>query len=248
MSASYDHRVHTLHERFDRERAAYRLRMLAATVVSLLLVLAAVRLPVSQAPARLGWQFPRDDDRMIQLEEVREEPKPTEASGAPITFFANPEAEEKPEGRDLAGEQETLPEEEKGPPLPDVPLERMVLTFAEEMPTIRGGLGAYYINIQYPRAAIEAGIQGRLVLEFVVEPDGRPTDIRVVKSLHPLCDSAAVRALRRTRFMPGRQNGEVVPVRMRLPVSFRLIDGSRTDSTATDTSGGEPDTTRSTRF
>ena len=68
---------------------------------------------------------------------------------------------------------------------------------------------------------IDQGIEGRLVLAFVVEPTGRPSDIEVLHSLHPLCDSAAVDALRKTRFIPGKQNGRVVRVRMRLPVRFR---------------------------
>jgi periplasmic protein TonB len=99
-----------------------------------------------------------------------------------------------------------------------------VLNFAEEQPQLIGGLAGYYLNIEYPEEAREAGIQGRLLLSFVVERDGRTTDIRVEQSLHPLCDSAAVVALRRSRFVAGRQNGESVRVRMRLPVRFMLLD------------------------
>ena len=234
MIGRLEHRSLSLPERFERRRESYRMRILASTAASLLVVLAAVRLPMSQSPVKVGWEFPRDE-RTIQLEDLQEERKPEPASGVPITFFAHPEPVERTEGVDRNVAEEASPEEH-APPLPDVPMERMVLAFAEKMPTIQGGLGAYYINIEYPQAAIAAGIQGRLILDFIVEPDGRPTSVKVLKSLHPLCDSAAVRALRKTRFMPGRQNGEAVPVRMRLPVSFRLIDLSGSDSTATDTS------------
>ncbi|WP_457653401.1 energy transducer TonB [Rhodocaloribacter sp.] len=238
----------SLPERFARRREVYRVRILASMAASLLVVLAAVRLPVPQSPVKVGWVLPSEDERTIQLEDVREEAKPEQASGVPITFFADPETVERTEGVDRDAVEEAPPEEH-APPLPDVPMERMVLAFAEKMPTIQGGLGAYYINIEYPQAAIAAGIQGRLILDFVVEPDGRPTSIKVLKPLHPLCDSAAVRALRKTRFMPGRQNGEVVPVRMRLPVSFRLIDQSALDSTATatDSVGAVPDSSRAAR-
>jgi protein TonB len=98
-----------------------------------------------------------------------------------------------------------------------------VLEFSEQMPEIEGGVGAYYLNIRYPKAAIEAGVHGRLILSFVVERDGRPSQIEVLQSLHPLCDSSAVRALRQTRFVPGHQNGEPVRVRMRLPVHFKIV-------------------------
>ena len=70
-----------------------------------------------------------------------------------------------------------------------------------------------------------------VVLAFVVELDGSLSELEVLQSLHPLCDSAAVNALRKTRFIPGRQNGRVVRVRMRLPVRFRLVDPEPTDST-----------------
>ena len=104
------------------------------------------------------------------------------------------------------------------------------LDIAEHMPNIEGGIGAYYINIAYPEEAKILGIQGRLVLHFVVETDGTTSRIRVHKPLHPLCDSAAVQALRRTIFIPGKQNGSPVRVRMSLPVSFQLIDLPATDS------------------
>ncbi len=241
-----EHRPLSLPERFERRREGYRVRILASMAVSLLVVLAAVRLPMPQSPIKVGWDFPRDE-RTIQLKDLQEARKPEPASGVPITFFADPEPEERTEGVDRGAVEEAP--EERAPALPDVPLERMVLAFAEKMPTIQGGLGAYYINIEYPQAAIAAGIQGRLILDFIVEPDGRPTSIKVLKPLHPLCDSAAVRALRKTRFMPGRQNGEVVPVRMRLPVSFRLIDQAALDSTAaaTDSAGAVLDSSRVAR-
>ena len=99
-----------------------------------------------------------------------------------------------------------------------------VLNFVEHMPAISGGIGAYYIQIDYPEEAIMQGIEGLLVLTFTVNTDGSTSDVRVTQPLHPLCDSAAVRALRRTAFIPGQQDGRLVRVRMRLPVRFQLIN------------------------
>ncbi len=103
-------------------------------------------------------------------------------------------------------------------------VKEQVLEFAEKAPTIVGGLGSYYVNIEYPEEAIRDNIQGRLILRFVVSPTGRAHSVEVVQSLHPLCDSAAVRAVRLTTFAPGEQNGEPVSVRMSLPVTFRIVD------------------------
>ena len=104
-----------------------------------------------------------------------------------------------------------------------------ILEYAEIMPEIPGGIGAYYILIEYPEEAISRGIEGRLSLIFTVNRDGTTSDVLVERSLHALLDSAAVQALRRTRFIPGRHQGETARVRMRLPVRFQLIKPS--DST-----------------
>ena len=104
-----------------------------------------------------------------------------------------------------------------------------VLEYAEIMPEIPGGLGAYYILIEYPEEAISQGLEGSLSLIFTVNQDGTTSDILIERPLHALLDSAAVQALRRTRFIPGRHQGETARVRMRLPVRFQLIEPS--DST-----------------
>lgn len=98
-----------------------------------------------------------------------------------------------------------------------------ILEYAEIMPEIPGGIGAYYILIEYPEEAISRGLEGSLSLIFTVNQDGTTSEIQVERSLHALLDSAAVQALRRTRFIPGRHHGETARVRMRLPVRFQLI-------------------------
>ncbi len=99
-----------------------------------------------------------------------------------------------------------------------------ILEYAEIMPEIPGGIGAYYILIEYPEEAISQGLEGSLSLIFTVNQDGTTSNILVERSLHALLDSAAVQALRRTRFIPGRHQGETARVRMRLPVRFQLIE------------------------
>lgn len=215
------------------QHGAYRLRMLLAVAVALGLVVAVVRLPLHPEPMSVGWRAGSWSEPIF-LSEVAEQPdEPADEERAPITQFGLQENEPPTdEGRD----DDAADAADEEPPRRRAelqPLEgRQVLEFAEVSPRIEGGLGAYYINIQYPKAAQAAGIQGRLVLQFVVQPSGIPSDITVLQSLHPLCDSAAVQALRGTRFVPGRQNGEKVAVRMRLPVRFTLLN-VQADSNAT---------------
>ena len=212
-------------------------------VASLLLVAVAFNLPIDIPPDPIGWQLrPPIHDPMLQLVDI--DPKPPEdGAGIPVTTFGVNE-EEIEVGEDESTNEEE-PEQETEPlpsPATPPPLEKLkvrpALDFADTMPDIAGGMGAYYIHIEYPQQAIDDGIEGRMVLAFVVETDGMPSEIEVLQSLHPLCDSSAVRALRKTRFIPGRQNGRVVRVRMRLPVRFRLVDPEQTDSTTVTQSTG----------
>ena len=217
---------------------SYPVRMMVSLATSLLVIALCFHLPLDVPPDRIGWQIaPHVQQPMLELIDIKEKP-PDEGAGVPITEFgANEEEIEVGEDETIAEEEAESEPEELPSPVVAPPLEKLearpVLDFAEQMPDIDGGMGAYYIHIDYPEEAIDKGIEGRLVLAFVVEPNGRPTEIEVLRPLHPLCDSAAVDALRKTRFIPGKQNGRVVRVRMRLPVRFRLVDPDAADSTAT---------------
>jgi protein TonB len=214
---------------------SYSVRMMLSLAASLLLIALCFHLPLKVQPDRIGWQPASHlHEPMLELVDVREQ-RSDEGSGVPITVFSANE-EDIDAGDDEEAEEEREAEVEALPTPSALPIleklkVRPALDYAEQMPDIAGGMGAYYIHINYPDAAIEQGIEGRMVLAFVVEPDGSPTEIEVFQSLHPLCDSAAVDALRKTRFIPGRQNGRIVRVRMRLPVRFQLISAEPADST-----------------
>nr|MBP7472978.1 energy transducer TonB [Prevotella sp.] len=102
-----------------------------------------------------------------------------------------------------------------------------VFDVVEQMPSFPGGNGALmsYLasNIKYPVVAQENGVQGRVVVSFVVERDGSITDVNVVKSVDPSLDREAQRVVRSMpRWNPGKQNGSAVRVKYNVPVSFRL--------------------------
>ena len=78
-------------------------------------------------------------------------------------------------------------------------------------------------NIKYPEIAAKNGVQGRVVVQFVVEKDGSLTDIYAVKRVDPSLDKEAERVVRSMpRWSPGRQNGSPVRVKYTLPVTFKL--------------------------
>lgn len=97
----------------------------------------------------------------------------------------------------------------------------------EVMPQFPGGnveLMRYLsANIKYPTIAAENGIEGRVVLKFVVGKDGGISNIQVVRALDPSCDKEAVRVVKgMPKWIPGMQNGHPVAVYFTLPVLFKL--------------------------
>lgn len=99
-----------------------------------------------------------------------------------------------------------------------------VYQVVEEMPKIVGGLPAVYKNIKYPKTAIKAGVQGRVFLKFVVNEEGNVEDPQVLKDIGAGCGEAAIEAIKKVKFTPGRHNGKIVKVQYSLPVKFQLKD------------------------
>ncbi len=112
-------------------------------------------------------------------------------------------------------------------PKPSAEIENKVFDVVEQMPSFPGGTSALmsYLNsnVKYPVVAQENGVQGRVVISFVVEKDGSITDVQVVKSVDPSLDREASRVVRSMpRWNPGKQNGQAVRVKYDVPVSFKL--------------------------
>ena len=78
------------------------------------------------------------------------------------------------------------------------------------------------VKPQYTRKAMDERVQGTVWLGCVVATNGRPTDITVTKALHPDLDEAAVDALEQWQFKPGSKDGEPVPVRITVELTFTL--------------------------
>ena len=109
-------------------------------------------------------------------------------------------------------------------PKPEV---EKVFEVVEQMPSFPGGDKALleYLsnNIKYPVVAQENGVQGRVVVSFVVEKDGSITDVKVVRSVDPSLDKETARVVKSMpRWIPGKQNGSAVRVKYNVPVSFKL--------------------------
>ena len=80
-----------------------------------------------------------------------------------------------------------------------------------------------YQYLRYPQEAIRNGIQGRVMVEFIINKDGKVSDAKVVKSVSPELDEEALRVVMASpKWKPGKVKGEKVRVSMSIPVEFRL--------------------------
>lgn len=86
----------------------------------------------------------------------------------------------------------------------------------------------------YTAEAMRMRIEGRVVLETVIGTDGRPTAIKVIKSLHPSLDGKAIAALELWRFMPAQKDGKAVAIRSEVEMTFALGDRRIYDKSSAD--------------
>ena len=105
--------------------------------------------------------------------------------------------------------------------------EKPPMLFVEEMPEFPGGMDSLYAflarEIQYPPIAKDNGITGTVLVEFVVEEDGRVTNAKVKVPLFPECDKEAVRGvMSMPKWKPGKNMGKPVRCYYQVPVTFRL--------------------------
>lgn len=108
-----------------------------------------------------------------------------------------------------------------------VVVEAEILSSVEVMPQFPGGEEEMmrYIasNLRYPTMAMEMGVEGRVVVRFVVNKNGEVSSVEVIRSLDPACDKEAMRVIKSMpKWIPGRQGGRAVSVYYNIPIVYKL--------------------------
>lgn len=107
---------------------------------------------------------------------------------------------------------------------PSIAASASPVRWVEQMPTFDGSLEDYLQkNLRYPEMARESGVQGKVILEFIVNEEGEVSAIKLERGIGGGCDEEAIRVVKNMpRWHPGKQNGRAVNVLMTLPVVFSL--------------------------
>jgi protein TonB len=98
------------------------------------------------------------------------------------------------------------------------------VTWAEEMPEFNGDLNAFLQKqLQYPDKARDAGVDGKVNVQFIVNEDGSVSNTKIIRGIGAGCDEEAIRIINSMpKWKPGKQNGKAVKVYFTLPIRFVL--------------------------
>lgn len=160
----------------------------------------------------------KKDEEVSDEDEIKSQEELTESK---VTIsIADVKGNDEEHGQDIADFKEAIK--------PVVEEDNKVWEIVEQKPQFPGGEAALmkYIrdNMQYPSIAQENGIQGKVVVRFVVSKDGSVRDVTVMRGVDSSLDKEAIRVVKSLpNFIPGKQNGHAVNVYYILPVSFRLM-------------------------
>jgi TonB family protein len=105
-----------------------------------------------------------------------------------------------------------------------------IFDVVEDSPSFPGGMEAWNEflanNLKYPEQARKMGIEGTVYLVFEIRKDGSVENIEILRGIGAGCDEEAIRIVKESpNWIPGKQRGHVVNVRMRVPIKFQLSEG-----------------------
>jgi protein TonB len=208
---------------------------LIGLVVALLLVLSALELVGSKEKTEVMFASNlqlEDEDKIIQTEQPPKElpPPPLRQMSQTIIeivkddikvddIIVNAESNEKLRAEEIIYEIKDTKEEEVN--------ETVIFKVVEELPEFPGGDEARQQflkdNLVYPRIARETGLDGRVTIGFIVEPDGRLTNFTVLRGKAPSLDEEALRVAKlMPKWKAGKQRGKAVRVQYQMPITFTL--------------------------
>jgi len=206
----------------DIKRKWQKIFEISLAVALLLLIVAFKYFPNFQ-PKKMGVEVVQE---LVNVEDIVN----TEQKTAPPPPPKPPIPIESPTDEDLDDveiddTELDVEEEVAAPPPPQEEEEEVQLDFfmaVEEMPAPIGGIAAIQKRIIYPEIAKRAGVQGRVYIKAFVDETGTVKKAEVIKGIGAGCDEAAIAAVMKTKFKPGKQRGKPVRVQVSIPILFKL--------------------------
>lgn len=158
------------------------------------------------------------------IQQTKQENRPPPPPKPPIPIEAP--SDDVLEDIEIGDTEIDFEEELEAPPPPKeekkVEEEPTYFVAVEEMPEPIGGIKAIQEKIVYPEIAKRAGVEGKVYILAFVDESGNVTKANILKGIGAGCDEAALNAVLKTKFKPGKQRGKPVNVQVSIPVIFKL--------------------------
>lgn len=203
-------------------RMYYTLLLEVGLIVALLIFITAAKINLTTKKQDIDLTMEQEVVEMEEVERTKQEERPPPPP-RPQVPVAVPN-DEIIEDQEINLDAELKFDEPLDMPAPPEKEEEKEDFFVvvENMPELIGGMAALQKNIRYPEMARKAGIEGRVIVQFIVNEQGEVENPKVIRGIGGGCDEEALRAVQNVKFKPGRQRGKPVRVQYSLPVIFKL--------------------------
>jgi periplasmic protein TonB len=204
-------------------RRSYKKIFELSLIISLAILIVAFKFfpHIHEKPA--VTEGPQELFKVEDVQQTKQENRPPPPPKPPIPIEAP--SEDVLEDIEIGSTDLNVNEQVAAPPPPKVEKkeeEPQYFVAVEEMPEPIGGIQAIQSKIVYPEIAKRAGIEGKVYVLAFVDETGTVTKAEIIKGLGAGLDEAALKAVKETKFKPGKQRGKPVKVQVSIPIVFKL--------------------------
>lgn len=206
--------------------AKYKRVFEISLIVALALLIVAFKFFPDLKGQDVKIEGPQELFQVEDIQQTKQENRPPPPPKPPIPIEAP--SSDVLEDIEIGDTEIDINEEMDAPPPPPkedkkiVEEEPVYFVAVEEMPEPIGGIGEIQKKIIYPEIAKRAGVEGKVYVLAFVDESGAVTDAKIIKGIGAGCDEAALDAVKKTKFKPGKQRGKPVKVQVSIPVVFKL--------------------------
>ncbi|MCW8810898.1 MAG: energy transducer TonB [Ignavibacteriaceae bacterium] len=205
-------------------RAKYKKTFEISLIIALALMIVAFKFFPTFEQKEVKLEGPQELFTVEDIQQTKQENRPPPPPKPPIPIEAP--SEDVLEDIELGETELDVNAQMEAPPPPKeekkVEEEPTYFVAVEEMPDPIGGIKGIQEKIVYPEIAKRAGVEGKVYILAFVDETGTVTKAQVLKGIGAGCDEAALDAVQKTKFKPGKQRGKPVKVQVSIPIIFKL--------------------------
>jgi protein TonB len=206
-------------------RSKYRRYFEISLIIALAVMIVAFKFFPKLEGEEVVLEGPQELFTVEEIQQTKQENRPPPPPKPPIPIEAP--SDDVLEDIEIGDTEIDLTEQLEAPPPPPkeekkVEEEPTYFVAVEEMPEPIGGIKGIQEKIVYPEIAKRAGVEGKVYVLAFVDQTGTVTKAQVIKGIGAGCDEAALDAVLKTKFKPGKQRGKPVNVQVSIPIIFKL--------------------------